>query len=338
MECTIENKINRIVLNVGGHIFETTKSTLLGEAKFGASVYSSCYFDALTSGKFGSKFDDEGRLFVFLDKDPDIFSIILKWLRAETIDWESLTEVQVENILKAAQYYQLSHLETELGQTFSHSNSFPNLQNLKFANSVICCQHVDYLPILNAEELTVDLCNVSFSKIIEERRDGNRVLPATLESFLKEKCVISATGDSIKSFEEWHNTFENGLLNQLFQHSDFMDCAKQMFYLKPGRTLELEMLFCKFKRSVATKKNWLKTWMKFKTFGLAIDKIEFQKNGSTISPVEAFQLFTLCSANISFFPKNVWIANHSSFGIRWQLKTVNFLSTDSSKKRKLSDE
>jgi hypothetical protein len=338
MECTIENRVNRIVLNVGGRIFETTRSTLLGEAKFGASVYSSSYFDALTSGKFGSKFDEEGRLFVFLDKDPDTFSIILKWLRSEIIDWGSLSEVQVENVFKAAQYYQLSHLETEIGQIFSHSNSFPNLQGLKFANSIICCEHIDYLPILNAQELTIDLCNVSFAKVIQERRDGHAIMKATLESFLKEKCVISATGDSIKSFEEWHNTFENELVSKLFLHSDFMDYAKQMFYLKPGRTLELEMLFWKFKRSVVTKKNWLKTWMNFKIFGVAIDRIEFQKNGSTISPVEAFQLFTLCSANISFFPKSVWIANHYSFGIRWQLKTVNFLSTDSSKKRKLSDE
>ena len=55
-------------LNVGGTLFETTAETLTPE-----------YFDSVISGRIGHAVDGSGAFFI--DRDGDLFAILLQWLR-----------------------------------------------------------------------------------------------------------------------------------------------------------------------------------------------------------------------------------------------------------------
>lgn len=61
-----------IILNVGGRKFETYKSTLTNK---------STYFQALLGNNFGDLNDKSKTEGIFIDRDPDNFSEIMKYLR-----------------------------------------------------------------------------------------------------------------------------------------------------------------------------------------------------------------------------------------------------------------
>ena len=75
----VQPRVSSVRLNVGGRFFETTKATLARSA----------FFEPIISGRFETELDTEGR--IFIDRSPDLFAILLEWMR--TLDRPS------ENIL-----------------------------------------------------------------------------------------------------------------------------------------------------------------------------------------------------------------------------------------------
>ncbi len=80
-------------LNVGGHLFETTRETL--------TKYQNTYFSAQLSGNYATN-NVHGT--IFIDRDPEYFAVILNFLRTGKTDRSGLSE---ESLYEEAQYYGL---------------------------------------------------------------------------------------------------------------------------------------------------------------------------------------------------------------------------------------
>ncbi|VDM98767.1 unnamed protein product [Thelazia callipaeda] len=102
---TAEQIVN---LNVGGHRFATTRHTL--------TWIPDTFFTSLLSGRIPTVRDETGAFItyqfkVFIDRDPEIFRIILNYLRTKQID---LSGVSLVNLKHEAQYYGLGPLVKRL--------------------------------------------------------------------------------------------------------------------------------------------------------------------------------------------------------------------------------
>lgn len=89
---------NMIKLNIGGQIFQTTKSTL---TKFDG------FLKAILESGIPTEKDDSGC--IFIDRDAKHFRSILNYLRDGDIDFPD-SEKELREILKEAQFYQLEGL------------------------------------------------------------------------------------------------------------------------------------------------------------------------------------------------------------------------------------
>jgi hypothetical protein len=91
-------RASTIRLNVGGRYFETTEATL-----------SHCsYFEPMLSGRFAHAVDPHGRLFI--DRSPDLFAILLEFMRTLERPGEGLLRAHGEAIVKECLYYGLDTL------------------------------------------------------------------------------------------------------------------------------------------------------------------------------------------------------------------------------------
>ena len=91
-----------VTLNVGGKIISTTKHTLLS--------INDTFFTVLLSGRIPSHRDDSGA--IFIDRDPDLFSTILNYLRTNRLFNVTANNV---NILKhEAEFYGIAPLVKKL--------------------------------------------------------------------------------------------------------------------------------------------------------------------------------------------------------------------------------
>jgi len=89
-----------IRLDVGGKRFHTSLSTLLTERN--------TFFTCMFSGAFPPKKQEDGTYFI--DRDPRWFGVILNYLRGKPISLESLTEVELEDLLLEVEFYQINSL------------------------------------------------------------------------------------------------------------------------------------------------------------------------------------------------------------------------------------
>ncbi len=109
-------------LNVGGTKFSTSRQTLLnsaatnprgagggGSAGGGQHPPQDTFFTALLSGRVGCLRDESGA--IFIDRDPDLFRVILNYLRTRTL---SLNGVDVKQLLHEAEYYGIPSLVKQL--------------------------------------------------------------------------------------------------------------------------------------------------------------------------------------------------------------------------------
>lgn len=73
------NNNSVIKLNVGGHHFTTSRSTLCSQDSNGIN-----YFDSMLNGKFKVNIDNEenGQVRYFIDRDPEYFKVVLQYLRS----------------------------------------------------------------------------------------------------------------------------------------------------------------------------------------------------------------------------------------------------------------
>ena len=90
-------------LNVGGHFYTTTRTTLSAMGGFLA---------ALVGGEFGATLDDQGRMFI--DRDGQTFGAVLDFLRTGVlfVDWahaQAVARLRIE-----ADFYQLPQIEKAL--------------------------------------------------------------------------------------------------------------------------------------------------------------------------------------------------------------------------------
>jgi len=99
---------NMVKLNVGGHMFATSRDTLL--------AYPKSMLATMFSGHFGLEQDDTGAYFI--DRDGTHFRYILNYLRGGTLHLPTDENIQQE-LCEEAQYYQLddfvSKLKAEIG-------------------------------------------------------------------------------------------------------------------------------------------------------------------------------------------------------------------------------
>ncbi|KAK3267695.1 hypothetical protein CYMTET_23763 [Cymbomonas tetramitiformis] len=91
-----------ITLNVGGTLFQTTQTTLCSAGD--------SFFTSLLSDDFSSDVDENAHLFI--DRDPDLFKLILSWLRTRNVFADENTPLQA--LLHEAQFYCLAGLVDEL--------------------------------------------------------------------------------------------------------------------------------------------------------------------------------------------------------------------------------
>ena len=105
-------------LNVGGTRFTTSRQTLVSSSlgghahsMGGASSLSTSdsFFTALLSGRIGCLKDDSGA--IFIDRDPDLFKVILNYLRTRTL---SLKDVDIKQLLHEAEFYGIQPLVKQL--------------------------------------------------------------------------------------------------------------------------------------------------------------------------------------------------------------------------------
>jgi hypothetical protein len=99
-------------LNIGGSLFSTLKSTLTKKIKknenefYKASIFESLLSDATLDIKY-----DENKA-IFIDRNPNYFSLILDYLRMANTDneFELPNNVNKNEILKEAKFYSLEGL------------------------------------------------------------------------------------------------------------------------------------------------------------------------------------------------------------------------------------
>lgn len=115
----IEKKKNEIVgLNIGGHIFQTTRSTLtLGEP------HSPNYFTKILSGVYSADYDNQGN--IFIDRDGAIFHFILSYLRERRYSYgtqalRKLAHIVPDSLLESlredSRFYELHEIDRDFHQ------------------------------------------------------------------------------------------------------------------------------------------------------------------------------------------------------------------------------
>lgn len=88
-------------LNVGGQRFATSSNTL--------SWIPDTFFTSLLSGRLHTVRDESGA--IFIDRDPDIFRVILNYLRTKQVD---LSSISIETLKHEAQFFNLAPLVRRL--------------------------------------------------------------------------------------------------------------------------------------------------------------------------------------------------------------------------------
>ena len=88
-------------LNVGGTRFSTSRQTL--------SQLPDTFFTALLSGRISTLRDENGA--IFIDRDPQLFSLILSYLRTREID---ITKCKISVLLHEAEFYNIQPLVKRL--------------------------------------------------------------------------------------------------------------------------------------------------------------------------------------------------------------------------------
>ena len=85
-------------LNVGGRLFSTSRETLTKCA----------YFDPFLAGRILHATDDRGALFI--DRSPELFRILLQYMRASTVPPQSALRTLKYDLLAECQFFRLPSL------------------------------------------------------------------------------------------------------------------------------------------------------------------------------------------------------------------------------------
>ena len=110
------SNVDKVVLDVGGVVFHTKKSTLIN------STHPSAFFESLLSNE-----ED----IYFIDRDPSSFSIILNFLRQNNLNLHIYDAYMLDFLLSEAQFFNLQNLQTELMQQRLNEHTFLNESHKK---------------------------------------------------------------------------------------------------------------------------------------------------------------------------------------------------------------
>lgn len=91
-----------VKLNVGGRLFATTKETLCS--------INDTFFTSMLLGRITSSKDEDGA--IFIDRDPEMFAIILNYLRTQQLF--NVTDYNVDMLRHEAEYYGITPLCRQL--------------------------------------------------------------------------------------------------------------------------------------------------------------------------------------------------------------------------------
>ena len=91
-----------VSLNVGGKHFDSSPDTLI----------QAQYFEPYLQGRLQHSADPRGRLFV--DRDPELFAVLLQFLRAQTLPPQSYIKLHHQALLEECRFFQIPHLEHHL--------------------------------------------------------------------------------------------------------------------------------------------------------------------------------------------------------------------------------
>ncbi|PIC49199.1 hypothetical protein B9Z55_007881 [Caenorhabditis nigoni] len=195
-----------VKLNVGGTIFETSKSTL---TKFDG------YFKSMLENWVPKTKDDSDAIFV--DRDPTHFRLILNFMRDGHVDLQKYSE-DVKEIQKEAEYYLLDGLKELCAQKSSESQRMP---------------------------LIVESDNDVFKAVAESTKDAVLVFfydkdPAHfsfgIELFIKHKahidfCFNKFTGDrGTMPYFLFHDKIKNKIDRGTLFNPDELDNIIRMFF------------------------------------------------------------------------------------------------------------
>ncbi|CAH8287543.1 unnamed protein product, partial [Schistosoma turkestanicum] len=98
---SMNKRCDIVNLNVGGRKFSTSRNTLLWN--------KNSFFSILLDGALPTMRDESGA--IFIDRDPDMFSIILNYLRTSELN---LNGVDINSLKNEAQFYALDSLVRKL--------------------------------------------------------------------------------------------------------------------------------------------------------------------------------------------------------------------------------
>jgi hypothetical protein len=115
---------DRIILNIGGARFHTTRDTISREESMLLSAFS---------GRFPLKVDKEDNS-LFIDRDPKHFSIILNHLRDGRVPLPEC-ERELDEILTEAKFYGLELLVSAVEQALDQLRSHSSRKRSKLENS-----------------------------------------------------------------------------------------------------------------------------------------------------------------------------------------------------------
>lgn len=103
------SNVDKVVLDVGGVVFHTKKSTLIN------SEHTSAFFESLLSNE-----EDV----YFIDRDPSSFAIILNFLRQGNLNMHIYDAYMLDFLLSEAQFFNLQNLQTELMKQRLNEHTF----------------------------------------------------------------------------------------------------------------------------------------------------------------------------------------------------------------------
>ncbi|EFO96822.1 CRE-TAG-303 protein [Caenorhabditis remanei] len=131
---------NWVRLNVGGKVFQTTRSTLMRES--GSFLYRLC------QDELGLPTDKDETGAYLIDRDPDFFSPILNYLRhGKLILNPGLSE---EGILAEADFYNLPTLSQLIMDRMQDRESGLNCLSNKFVYRVLQCHEEELASVVSA--------------------------------------------------------------------------------------------------------------------------------------------------------------------------------------------
>ena len=185
--CPDAMKAAMIRLNVGGHMFATSKQTL-----------SKCgYFEPFLEGRLPHAVDENGAL--FLDRSPELFKILLQFMRANTTPPQATLLPLKQDLLAECLFFQLDALTDFLRGEISDHDMRPEDRQLRALELQGVTELIDLYSVDIVERECHDLqATVLPSNIPRCRKQGSfQDFKQRMAGFTRNLCDYVASLDGV---------------------------------------------------------------------------------------------------------------------------------------------